>query len=174
MKNVAHNHAPRTDAPPASTRRTLVDIPLATRMRELLGWVADNVEHLVEDDVGSYESNSLRSQVMQLLALANDVEEIEVHKHLVSEEGTAPPTLRAEKLVEDLRARLDEAAIAFVRVDGAQIHASDDYADPMHRGDFSVAIARAHKGLDALQSFVSTLSVPEAGEGDHLSAAAEE
>lgn len=55
---------------------------LATRMRELLGWVASNVEQMAEDDVSTYETNALRSQLLQLLALANDVEALEMSAHI--------------------------------------------------------------------------------------------
>ena len=56
-----------------------------------------------------------------------------------------------EELFDSLRARLNEAAAAFVIVDGQHIHASDDHADAMVRADFSVAIARALECVDALE-----------------------
>lgn len=53
------------------------DEPVASKMRNLIGWVAHNVEAVTEGDVATYESNALRSQVLELLALANDVEVLE-------------------------------------------------------------------------------------------------
>lgn len=171
MSNVAENNHLRP-RPVATERAELAPTPTATKMRELLGWVASNVEHLVEDDVGTYQTNSLRSQVMQLLALANDVEELEVEKRSSRCAHRALATvsvLAIERNVGAIRERLNEAAAAFVRVDGSQIQASDDYADPMIRGDFSVAIAMAHKDLDGLMRNLATAEAAE-----DVSAAAEE
>ncbi len=47
---------------------------IASEMRRILGWVAHNIEASAKGDVRSYEVNALRSQVLELLALANDVD----------------------------------------------------------------------------------------------------
>lgn len=70
----------KTKSTKASTT-TGVPTPLAEQMRHLLGWVAHNVEDLTDEDIENYEANCLRSQVLQLMALANDVESLEVRAH---------------------------------------------------------------------------------------------
>ena len=89
MSAVAIHRAPSDRAPGTHTAR---QVPIATEMREALGWVAHNLRFLVEDDVSTYETNSLRSQVVHLMALASDVEALEMQIELAERPEARQPT----------------------------------------------------------------------------------
>lgn len=73
----------------ARSKKAVSACEIATEMRVAIGWAASNLEDLALGDIASYEINSLRSQLLELLALANRVEELDLGDETQSEEPAA-------------------------------------------------------------------------------------
>lgn len=76
MKKLPQTPAPRT--PEGETTRIVSRLgrppaDVAIEMLELLGYVAENVDALAEGDILSPEWNMLRSNVLDLVRVANEV-----------------------------------------------------------------------------------------------------
>jgi hypothetical protein len=162
MSNVTH-----LDQARPSAQSDLTEPPTlcaANSLRMLRGIIEDLTHTACEAlDLGNPARDEIQGRAYEAIHQVRRAENAIQFADGLRDLGTPRPLARGSlpsakacefelgQFFESARERINDAAAAFVLVDGAQIHASDDYADPAIRGDFSVALARLRNDLAEIE-----------------------